>query len=246
MLELPPEAPSARPVGASRVGRSVDHAITHARAALIAKQDPRGFWVGELQGDSILESEYILLKWILSQETDPDLPLITNYLRKLQQPDGGWNLFPGGPADLSGTVKAYFALKLMGDDPAAPHMSKARELIRRLGGAEGCNSFTKFYFACLGQISFDACPSIPPEIVYLPKWFYFNLYHVSAWTRTMILPLGLVTTLRPLRKLPGHLGLSEVGLRAEVEGAGREFTKPITRWGRFFLIVDKLLKIYGE
>ena len=81
----------------------------------------------------------------------------------------------------------------MGDDPTPRTCASARELIRRLGGAEKCNSFTKFYFACLGQISFDACPSIPPEIVFLPKWFYFNLYHVSAWTRTMILPLGIVT-----------------------------------------------------
>ena len=98
----------------------------------------------------------------------------------------------------------------MGDDPDAPHMRKARELILRLGGAEKCNSFTKFYFAGLGQISYDACPSIPPEIVLLPKWFYFNLYHVSAWTRTMILPLALVTTLRPVRKLPSDLGIDEL------------------------------------
>ena len=94
--------------------------------------------------------------------------------------------------------------------PNAPHMTKARELILQLGGAEKCNTFTKFYFACLGQISFDACPSIPPEIVLLPKWFYFNLYNVSAWTRTMILPLGIVTTLQPVRQIPEHLGIDEL------------------------------------
>jgi squalene-hopene/tetraprenyl-beta-curcumene cyclase len=246
MLELPPDAPQPARDG-SPLARSVDHALTHARAALIAKQDARGFWVGELQGDSILESEFILLKWILSQETDPDLPLIANYLRKLQQPDGGWNLFPGGPADLSGTVKAYFALKLMGDDPAAPHMIKARELIRRLGGAEGCNSFTKFYFACLGQISFDACPSIPPEIVFLPKWFYFNLYHVSAWTRTMILPLALVVTMRPVRRLPEHLGIAELYLD---RAAANRLAEPVRGWPRnwreVFLKIDEVLKQYDR
>ena len=98
----------------------------------------------------------------------------------------------------------------MGDDPDAPHMTQARELILRLGGAEKCNSFTKFYFAGLGQISYDACPSIPPEIVFLPKWFYFNLYHVSAWTRTMILPLAIVTTLRPVRQLRPDQGIAEL------------------------------------
>src|SRR4051794_8333169 len=191
---------------------ALDRAVVAARDTLLSRQSPDGFWCGELQGDSILESEYLLLKWILGQESAPDMPLIANYLRKIQQPDGGWNLYPGGPADISGTVKGYFALKLMGDSPDAPHMVRSRELIRALGGAEKCNTFTRFYFACLGQISFDACPSIPPEIVFLPKWFYFNLYHVSAWTRTMILPLGLVTTFRPVRRVPEPLGIAELYL----------------------------------
>src|SRR5678816_2939523 len=114
-------------------------AIDRARDCLLSLQDPSGFWRGELQGDSILESEFILMKFILAQENDPDLPLIANYLRRIQQPDGGWNMYPGGKADLSGTVKGYFALKLMGDAPDAPHMARARELIHRLGGAENCN-----------------------------------------------------------------------------------------------------------
>ena len=226
--------------------KSLDLAITRAEACLLNKQHPAGYWVGELQGDSILESEYILMKFILSQDADPELPLIANYLRKLQQPDGGWNMYPGGKADLSGTVKAYFALKLIGDDPHAPHMRRARELILKLGGAEKCNTFTKFFFACLGQISFDACPSIPPEIVFLPKWFYFNLYHVSAWTRTMILPLGIVTTFRYKRELPTEKGIAE--LYVDREAANRLSAKPPsglpTSWEQFFLRVDQALKWY--
>ncbi|MDB5299082.1 MAG: squalene-hopene cyclase, partial [Phycisphaerales bacterium] len=189
-------------------GRSLDRALGRARDALIAKQNEKGYWVGELQGDSLLESEYLLLMFILGLEADPALPKIANYLRRLQNADGGWSLFPGGPADISGTVKAYFALKLMGDDPSAPHMALARKLILSLGGAEKCNTFSKFYFACLGQISFDSCPAIPPEVVFLPKWFYFNLYHVSAWTRTMILPLGIVTCLRGVRRLAPEQGIA--------------------------------------
>ena len=182
------------------IASPLDRVIDRARQCLLGEQAPDGYWCAELQGDSILESEYILTRLILDQEDDPRLPLIANYLRDLQQPDGGWSMYPGGKADLSGTVKAYFALKLMGDDPESPNMRRAREVILSLGGAEKCNTFTRFFFAALGQISYDACPSIPPEVVLLPKWFYFNLYHVSAWTRTMILPLGIVTTFRYTRK----------------------------------------------
>lgn len=238
------ESPTVRPA-ASSFDIAVEQSLNRARACLLAKQHPDGYWVGELQGDSILESEYLLLKWILGQERDPDLPLIANHLRRLQQPHGGWNLYPGGPPDMSGTVKGYFALKLMGDDPQAPHMRKARELIRALGGAERCNTFTRFYFACLGQISFDACPSIPPEVVFLPKWFYFNLYHVSAWTRTMILPLGIVTTLRPVRRLPPHLGIRELYLDFD---AANRLAEPVrglpATWRDFFVKLDGLLKSY--
>src|SRR5258706_6010231 len=117
-LPHPPEQGKARPKP------DVEQALTRATDALLALQKADGYWVGELQGDSILESEFILLKFILEQESDPELPLIANYLRGLQQVDGGWSLFPGGPADLAGTVKAYFALKLMGDDANAPHMQQ--------------------------------------------------------------------------------------------------------------------------
>ena len=225
----------------------VDHALARARAALLAIQKPDGHWCGELQGDSILESEYLLLKWILKQESEPALAKIANYLRRIQMENGGWNLFPGGPADLSATVKGYFALKLMGDAPNAPHMIRARELVRSMGGAEKCNSFTKFYFACLGQISFDACPAIPPEIVLLPKWLYFNLYHVSAWTRTMILPLGIVTTFRPVREIPSSLRIDELYLD---RAAGDRLAEPQhgfpKSWRQLFLRIDELLKAYNR
>jgi squalene-hopene/tetraprenyl-beta-curcumene cyclase len=237
-------APGATPHPAAAV--PVDAAIDRARACLVSKQSPDGYWVGELQGDSILESEYLLLKFILAQEADPDLPLIANYLRDLQNPDGGWSLYPGGPADISGTVKGYFALKLMGDDPNAPHMTRARDLIRSLGGAERCNTFTRFYFAALGQISYDACPSIPPEVVFLPKWFYFNLYHVSAWTRTMILPLGIVTTLRYTRPLRPDQRIDELYL--DPAAANRLSPDPLhglpRNWREVFLRLDNAVKRY--
>jgi squalene-hopene/tetraprenyl-beta-curcumene cyclase len=233
--------------GDARRDPRLDAAIQQATDALIAKQSPGGWWVGELQGDSILESEYILLKWILGQESDPDLRKIANYLRKLQNQDGGWSLYPGGPPDPSGCVKAYFALKLMGDDPNAPHMAKARQVILKLGGAEKSNTFSRFYYACLGQISFDSCPSIPPEVVFLPQWFYFNLYNVSAWTRTMILPLGIVTTLRPVRHLPDDLGIQELFVDYQAANVLGIPAPGFPRtWRDFFLRVDHFLKRYEE
>jgi squalene-hopene/tetraprenyl-beta-curcumene cyclase len=232
---------------AGEIKPALNSAIERATQSLLAKQSAGGWWVGELQGDSILESEYILLKWILSQETDPDLVKVANYLRRLQNPDGGWSQYPGGPPDISGCVEAYFALKLSGDDPNAPHMTKARQLILQLGGAEKSNTFSRFYYACLGQISFDSCPSIPPEVVFLPQWFYFNLYNVSAWTRTMILPLGIVTTLRPVRQLPEHLGIRELYVDYEI-GNTLAIPQPgLPRtWRDFFLRVDQLLKWYEQ
>ncbi len=222
----------------------VEATLERAKGALLDLQKAEGYWVGELQGDSILESEYILLKWILGQEDDPTLPLIANYLRTLQHADGGWGLYPGGKSDLSGTVKAYFALKLMGDDPESASMLAAKAVCQKLGGAERCNSFTNFYLAALGQISYDACPAIPPEIVFLPKWLYFNLYAVSAWTRTMILPLAIVSTVRPVRPLGAGQGIAElftggdsvVGKLKRVPGS----------WREFFLLIDLALKQYHK
>jgi squalene-hopene/tetraprenyl-beta-curcumene cyclase len=140
-----------------RFMRTLDRAI-HALKSL---QHNDGNWCAELEGDSILESEYLLMKFILGQEDEsmPDgraasevLPRIAEGLRKQQREDGGWGQFPGPGVDVSATVKAYFALKLMGDDPNAPHMRKARECVLKHGGAEKCNLFTNFYLACLGQI----------------------------------------------------------------------------------------------
>jgi len=226
---------------------TVRRALERAKGALLSQQHEDGYWVGELQGDSILESEYILLRFILGQDDDPDLPLITNHLRRLQEPNGGWSLFPGGEPDRSGTVKGYFCLKLMGDDPEAPHMRRARELIRAMGGAEQCNTFTRFYLACLGQISFDACPSIPPEIVFLPRWFYFNLYNMSAWTRTMVLPLGIVTTQCPVRDLPTEKRIDELYLDRAAANRLADPPRALPRtWRDFFLRLDQMLKWYEK
>ncbi|UCD75256.1 MAG: squalene--hopene cyclase [Phycisphaerales bacterium] len=226
--------------------------LDRALDALQSLQREDGHFCGELEGDSILQSEYLLMKFILGHERQPmtdgsdgweTLGKIARYLRSQQRADGGWGQYPGSGIDLSATVKAYFALKLMGDSPQAEHMQKARDVIVALGGAENCNSFTNFYLACLGQISFNAVPAIPPEIVFLPRWFYFHLSKVSAWTRTMILPLSLVVTLRPMRKLPPELGIDELYVDRKLRHRLVNRTGAPKAWAAFFLTIDRLLKL---
>jgi squalene-hopene/tetraprenyl-beta-curcumene cyclase len=224
------------------VGRAT-RSLREAVANLLDQQNPEGFWCAELEGDSILESEYILLKWIIQQEDDPRLPRIANYLRKLQQPDGAWVQYPGAKMDLSATVKGYFALKLMGDSPDAPHMVLARELIRKAGGAEQCNTYSKFFLAALGQISYDAVPSIPPEIVFLPRWFYFHLDKISAWTRTMITPLSIVLSHRPIRKLPLNLAIDELYLSEKARHRLMPNGDKHRTWSTIFMSLDRVLKL---
>src|SRR5262249_49543856 len=154
----------------------VTDAVGRARQRLLNLQRPDGHWVGELQGDTILESEWMLLLAFLGREKDDRVRKAANYLLQQQMPEGGWSNYPGGPADVSCSVKAYFALKIAGHPADAPAMVKAREVIRSLGGAAACNSFTKFYLALLGQFPYVNCASVPVEMILLPRWFYFNIY----------------------------------------------------------------------
>ena len=223
--------------------------------ALLSLQKDDGHWCGELAGDSILQSEYILMKWILEQEHAPlhdgrdgwdILERIASRLRAQQRPDGGWGQYRDSAVDVSGSVKAYFALKLMGDDPRSPHMQSAVTAIHDAGGAETCNSFSNFYLACLGQISWNAVPAIPPEIIRLPRWFYFHLDKVSAWTRTMILPLSLVATMRPTRPLPESLGIDELFVDQEARHQLTLRSETPRGWKFFFKNVDRLIKFVND
>jgi squalene-hopene/tetraprenyl-beta-curcumene cyclase len=238
--------PERRPLSNAEIEQHLERAVV----ALKSLQKPDGHWCGELEGDSILQSEYLLMKWILGQERLPmgdgrppqTLLRIVDYLRGQQRADGGWGAYPGSPSDLSASVKAYFCLKLFGDSPEAAHMKKARAIVRHLGGAERCNSFTKFYLAGLGQISWNAVPAIAPEIVFLPKSFYFHLDKVSAWSRVMILPLTIVSTKRHTRELPVTLGIGElfVDHEARHQLSMRDGAPPF--WTSFFARVDRALK----
>src|SRR5262249_53756106 len=132
----PPSA-HRNPSGPASSCAARDNAVT----ALFRKQHADGHWCAELEGDSILCSEYLLMKAILGQHEVPQeqdkLRRIARYMHILQRPDGTWGQYPGSPPDLSACVKAYFALKLFGHNPDAPHMKLARERILEMGGADG-------------------------------------------------------------------------------------------------------------
>ena len=192
-------------------------AIERTRDWLLARQNPEGYWVGELEGDTILESEYILLLAFLGKGQSESARLAANYILTQQQPGGGWALYPGGPLEMSASVKAYWALKITGHDPQSPAMVRAREAIRGAGGAECVNSFTRFYFALLGIISYEQCPAVPPELILLPKWCPFNIYEMSSWSRTILIPLSLMWAFRPLRQLPPEHHIDELFLKSPAE-----------------------------
>ena len=225
-------------------------AVQAAQRALGSLQKKDGHWCAELEGDSILQSEYLLMKWILRQEREPlvdgrpgtTLRKIVEQLRSQQRPDGGWGQFPGSGIDISASVKGYFCLKLAGDSPDAPHMRRAREVILRMGGAERCNSFTNFYLACLGQISWNAVPSIPPEMVWMPRWFYFHLDKMSAWSRTMLLPLAIVTVLRPTRQLDAQQGIDELFVSQQARHRLKMRRDVPAFWRAFFGSLDWIMK----
>jgi squalene-hopene/tetraprenyl-beta-curcumene cyclase len=219
---------------------ALDSALERSTEWLLARQHREGYWVAELEGDTILESEYILLLAFLGLETDPVCAPLARYIQDRQLEDGGWAIYPGGPMDVSASVKAYFALKLVGIDPVDPAMARARRAILEAGGAAFCNSFTRFYLALLGQIPYDECPCVPPEIVLLPSWLNFSLSAMSAWTRTIVVPLSIMSFFKPERRLDRERGIAEL-FRGDQATPSRRTARWFS-WTNFFLGMDRTLK----
>ncbi|MCE9567924.1 MAG: squalene--hopene cyclase [Planctomycetes bacterium] len=217
--------------------------LDRARNGLLALREPDGHWCGELQGDTILESEFVLLLAFLGRSDDSRVLRAANYLREKQQADGSWSNYVGGPVEISVSVKAYFALKIAGDAADAPHMKRAAAVIRANGGAEATNSFTRFYLALLGQLPYSACPSVPAELMLLPKWFAFNIYAMSAWSRTIFVPLSVVDAHKPVTQLPDSMHIRELFLDSPEKP--RWPAKPTAKWfswTNFFLGIDWMMK----
>lgn len=199
------------PGGLPREATALDSALSKAAAAILARQHELGYWVFDLEADSTIPSEYILLQRFMGRTIDPGLAgRLASYIRGLQLPDGGWPLYEAGDADISATVKAYFALKLCGDRPEEPHMERARRKVLKMGGAEQVNVFTRITLALFGQIPWRTTPAMPIEIMHLPRWFFLNLSKVSYWSRTVIAPLLVLYAKRPVCELPPDEGVREL------------------------------------
>ncbi len=217
--------------------------ITAAAATLMAEQRPDGHWVYELEADATIPAEYVLLRHYLAEPVDAALEgKIAAYLRRRQSAGhDGWPLFHDGPFDISATIKAYFALKLIGDAPDAPHMARARDAILKAGGAERGNVFTRIQLALYGAGPWKAVPTIPPELILTPRWLPVHLSKMSYWARTVVVPLLVLCALRPIAKNPSGVRVDElyVGRRAPLTSQAQHVNRG---WKAFFAGLDVVLK----
>jgi squalene-hopene/tetraprenyl-beta-curcumene cyclase len=227
---------------------NADHLESHIRAAtaaLLRHQRDDGHWSFEFEADATIPAEYILLTHYLGEDANPEREAkIGNYLRRIQGQHGGWPLFHEGAFDMSASVKAYFALKMIGDDIEAPHMVRAREAILSRGGAEMSNVFTRILLALYGVLTWRAAPVMPVEIMLLPKWFPFHMTKVSYWARTVMVPLFVLGALKPVARNRRNVGIDElfltepkmVGMKSKAEHQKRA-------WFLTFAAIDQLLRI---
>jgi squalene-hopene/tetraprenyl-beta-curcumene cyclase len=234
--------------GRPRFGRidadlgEVDSALGRARDFLLSLQHPDGYWCSELEADSMLEADYIQLHTILESGDPGRLKRAFTEMMRYQNDDGSWSIYPGGPGNISLSVKCYFSAKLMGIAAGDPRLVKCREWVLAHGGVVACNTFTKMYLCSMGQYDYDAVPAIPPEIVLFPKWFYFNIYEISAWSRSIIVPLAIMYAKKPFKKIPPEQGIDElfVGGRANSILRLRVDRKHFISWRNVFLAFDRL------
>ena len=224
---------------------ALDTRIEAAAAALRAAQRTDGHWVFELEADTTIPAEYVLFTHYLGEEPNLELEKkIAVYIRSRQAEHGGWPLFNGGAFDISASVKAYFALKMIGDDVEAPHMRRAREAIRSHGGAAEVNVFTRMLLALYGNMPWSAVPLMPVEIVLLPKWFFFHLSKISYWGRTVLVPLLVLQALKPRARNKRGIRIDELFLDPP-EQTGRHAKAPHQNrfWYEIFRALDVALKI---
>jgi len=220
----------------------LDGSIRAATDAILAQQRADGHWVYELEADATIPAEYVLLTHYLAETPNLELEKkIGVYLRRIQANHGGWPLYHDGAFDISATVKAYFALKMIGDDIDAPHMARAREALHARGGAIKANVFTRIQLALYGQISWSVIPTMPPELILMPRWFPIHLSKMSYWARTVIVPLLVLCAKRPLARNPRGVHVRELFV-AGVSAASPRAPHQSAGWSAFFAALDWCLK----
>lgn len=222
---------------------AIDAAVDRAATALIDAQRPDGHWVFELEADCTIPAEYVLLRHYLGEPVDSTLEAkIGRYLRRIQSDaHDGWGLFHAGGFDVSASVKAYYALKMIGDDPQAPHMVRARAAILAAGGAAAVNVFTRIQLALFGAGPWSTVPTMPPELILLPRWFPIHLSKMSYWARTVVVPLLVLCALKPVSRNPLGIKVDELYTGKAVR-AGTKAADPKWIWTKGFNALDRVLK----
>lgn len=234
-----PHPAAGEPVSAA----TLDAMVGRAAQALKEMQREDGHWVFELEADATIPAEYVLLRHHLAEPEDLELERrIGNYLRRIQGDHGGWPLFHGGAFDISATVKAYFCLKMIGDSPDAPHMARAREALLARGGAGAANVFTRILLAMYGEISWSRVPSMPVEMVLLPRWFPIHLSKMAYWARTVIVPLLVLQAKKARARNPRGIHIPELFLPRDRMRLRRAKTHRKPGWALFFNSLDLGLK----
>jgi len=235
--------PLPNPVSPLFSVKRLNEAIESATNRFLASQHEKGYWVFDLEADTTIPSEYVLLHRFLGRQMPSDLRAgIANYLRRRQLAGGGWPLYYEGAADLSASVKAYFALKQLGDTPSQEHMARAKAFILSRGGAARVNVFTRITLALFGQVPWKTTPAMPVQIMLLPKWFFFHLHKVSYWSRTVIVPLLILNARRPVCQLKPEEDIRELfpepaeALRHLDHLSSKHFMKNL------FILLDRTLK----
>ncbi|RKS67990.1 squalene-hopene/tetraprenyl-beta-curcumene cyclase [Motilibacter peucedani] len=218
---------------------TVEAALSRGVDALRRLQDPRGWWKGELETNVTMDAEDLLVREFLGIRGAEETEQTARWIRSQQRDDGTWATFFGGPGDLSTTAEAWVALRLAGDSPDEPHMRAAAAFVRGAGGVERTRVFTRLWFALFGLVDWDDLPTLPPELVLLPRWFPFNVYDWACWARQTVVPLTVVATLRPSRPLP--FGIDELRSGAGPLGLRRPWT-----WEGAFERLDRVLRAYGR
>lgn len=223
----------------------LDRSITAATKALHGHQQADGHWVFELEADATIPAEYVLFRHQIGEPASPEIEAkIGNYLRRIQGTHGGWPLFQDGALDVSASVKAYFALKMIGDSPDAPHMVRAREAIRAHGGAEKANVFTRFLMAFFGVVSWRAVPVLPIEIMLLPRWSPFHLTKISYWARTTMVPLMMLAALKIKAQNARGVGIDELFITPPSQvGFSPKAPHQSTAWFLLFRGIDAVLRV---
>jgi squalene-hopene/tetraprenyl-beta-curcumene cyclase len=228
-------------IGLDKVAESVSKAVQW----LFSQQHADGYWCGELEADVMLEADYIFMHTLLGTGDPGKMKRAVNEILRHQNADGGWGQYPGGPSFVDYGVKAYLALTLMGWSKDHPVLVRARENVLSLGGVVKCNTFTKIYLCALGQYDYNAMPAIPPEIILFPRWFYFNIYEISSWSRGMLVPMSIMYAKKPFKKLTSEQNIDElfVGGRRKANLHLRWDRKKIVSWRNFFIFLDRIMHL---